>query len=58
MHDAGATTIAQDRESAVVFGMPGSAIELGAVDHVTPLDQMAVTILRMSTVATVNRVST
>jgi two-component system, chemotaxis family, protein-glutamate methylesterase/glutaminase len=38
---AGAMTFAQDEESSVIFGMPKAAIELGAVDRVLPLDQMA-----------------
>jgi len=37
MHDAGATNIAQDESSCVVFGMPREAIALGSVDHVLPL---------------------
>jgi two-component system chemotaxis response regulator CheB len=38
---AGATTIAQDQASAVVFGMPAEAIRLGAADHVLPPDRIA-----------------
>jgi two-component system chemotaxis response regulator CheB len=41
MHDAGATTLAQDERSSVVWGMPGAAVHLGAVDHVVPLEQVA-----------------
>jgi two-component system, chemotaxis family, protein-glutamate methylesterase/glutaminase len=37
----GATTFAQDEASSVIFGMPKAAIELGAVDRVLPLDQIA-----------------
>lgn len=33
---AGGTTIAQDQESCVVFGMPGRAIQLGAAEQVLP----------------------
>jgi two-component system, chemotaxis family, protein-glutamate methylesterase/glutaminase len=33
---AGATTVAQDEASSVVFGMPAVAISLGVVDHVLP----------------------
>jgi two-component system chemotaxis response regulator CheB len=38
---AGALTIAQDEASSVVFGMPREAIEMGAVDRVLALDQIA-----------------
>ncbi|NOR82406.1 MAG: chemotaxis-specific protein-glutamate methyltransferase CheB [Ardenticatenales bacterium] len=34
---AGGATIAQDEESSIVFGMPGSAIGQGVVDRVLPL---------------------
>ncbi|NWK77042.1 chemotaxis response regulator protein-glutamate methylesterase [Aquitalea sp. LB_tupeE] len=46
MHDAGATTIAQDEDSCVVFGMPKEAIKLGAADEVMPLDNIAKAICR------------
>jgi two-component system chemotaxis response regulator CheB len=38
---AGGLTLAQDEASCVVFGMPKTAIEAGAVDHVLPLDALA-----------------
>ncbi|MBL8485842.1 MAG: chemotaxis response regulator protein-glutamate methylesterase [Rhodocyclaceae bacterium] len=38
MHDAGATTVAEDESTCVVFGMPKEAIKLGGVDKVVPLD--------------------
>jgi two-component system chemotaxis response regulator CheB len=41
MKDAGASTLAQDEASCVVFGMPKEAIELGAVDKVAPLGALA-----------------
>jgi len=37
MKQAGASTIAQDEKSCVVFGMPKEAIQLGAVDSVLDL---------------------
>jgi two-component system chemotaxis response regulator CheB len=41
MREVGAFTIAQDKESCVVFGMPAVAIELGAVEQVLPASQVA-----------------
>jgi two-component system chemotaxis response regulator CheB len=41
MRDRGAITIAQDRESSVVHGMPGEAIQLGGAVHVAPADNIA-----------------
>ena len=37
----GGTVIAQDEATSEFFGMPGAAIETGAVDFVLPLDQIA-----------------
>lgn len=41
MKEAGATTIAQDESSCIVFGMPREAIARGAVDVVMPLQEIA-----------------
>jgi two-component system chemotaxis response regulator CheB len=41
MKDKGAVTIAQDRESSVVHGMPGEAIKLGGATYVLPTDKIA-----------------
>jgi two-component system chemotaxis response regulator CheB len=41
LRHAGALTIAQDEASSVVFGMPREAIEMGAVDRILALDQIA-----------------
>jgi two-component system chemotaxis response regulator CheB len=41
MKEAGATTIAQDEKSCVVFGMPKEAIKLGVIDKVVSLDNLA-----------------
>lgn len=46
MREAGAHTIAQDRESSVVFGMPREAIERGAAVDILPLSEMARAIVR------------
>jgi two-component system, chemotaxis family, protein-glutamate methylesterase/glutaminase len=41
MRRSGALTIAQDRESSVIFGMPAAAIKLGAAAHVLPPEGIA-----------------
>jgi two-component system chemotaxis response regulator CheB len=45
MRDAGATTMAQDERTCVVFGMPAEAIKLGAVDRVVALPDIARAVL-------------
>lgn len=40
LRDLGATTLAQDRESSVVNGMPGEAISLGGATYVLPPDRI------------------
>ncbi|MBN2526224.1 MAG: chemotaxis response regulator protein-glutamate methylesterase [Deltaproteobacteria bacterium] len=40
MKNEGATNIAQDESTCVVFGMPKVAIETGGVDHILPLDKI------------------
>ncbi|MBI3853098.1 MAG: chemotaxis-specific protein-glutamate methyltransferase CheB [Verrucomicrobia bacterium] len=45
MKDQGAITIAQDRQSSVVHGMPGEAIELGGATHVLAADNIAATLI-------------
>jgi two-component system chemotaxis response regulator CheB len=46
MKEAGATTIAQDEKSCVVFGMPQEAIKRSAVDRIVPLESIAGHILK------------
>ena len=41
MMEEGAGTIAQDEATSVVWGMPGSAVKIGAAMHVLPLHQIA-----------------
>ncbi len=40
MHGRGALTIVQDKNSSVVYGMPGEALKLGAADLVLTPDQI------------------
>jgi len=46
MHDAGAYTLGQNRETCAVFGMPDAAEKLGAVDRLLPPDRIAEEITR------------
>jgi two-component system chemotaxis response regulator CheB len=46
MRQAGAATIAQDRQSSVVYGMPAEAVRLGAAEVVLPLKDIASGIVR------------
>jgi two-component system chemotaxis response regulator CheB len=39
--DAGGRTIAQDKDTSLIFGMPRAAIELGVVDKVMPLEHIS-----------------
>ncbi len=48
MKQAGASTIAQNEASCVVFGMPREAIRAGAVDDILPLNQIAAMLTRMA----------
>lgn len=41
MHDAGGIGIAQDRETATIYGMPGAALQSGGVRHVLPIGEVA-----------------
>lgn len=41
LRDGGSVTFAQDRESSVVFGMPGAAVALGAAQYVLPPQKIA-----------------
>lgn len=57
MGEAGAPTIAQDEATSVVWGMPGTAVKLGAARYVWPLHHVASGVLdlaseRTSTAAT------
>lgn len=49
MRRTGALTMAQDRASSVIHGMPGEAVRLGAAMHVLSPQDMAVTLNRLIT---------
>lgn len=41
IHDAGGVGIAQDRESATIYGMPGAALHAGGARYVLPATEIA-----------------
>lgn len=48
MQEVGASTIAQDEKSSVVWGMPGEAVKIGAADYILPLDKIPQKILELA----------
>jgi two-component system chemotaxis response regulator CheB len=48
MLDAGASTIAQDEASSVVWGMPGTAVRLGGAQQILPLHRIAMELLHLT----------
>ena len=47
MRDKGAVTIAQDKESSVVHGMPGEAIQLKGATYILPPDRIVETLQQL-----------
>lgn len=47
MRDAGSPTIVQDEATSVIYGMPRAAVDLGAAEHVLPVDAIAPMLLRL-----------
>lgn len=45
--EKGAVTIAQDKESSVVYGMPGEAIKLGAATHVLSPEKIPAALMNL-----------
>lgn len=48
MRAAGATTVAQDEASSVVWGMPGEAVRIGAAERVLDIGAIAPAILQLA----------
>jgi chemotaxis response regulator CheB len=46
MRRAGAATLAQDRATSVVYGVPGAAAALGAAGQILPLPSIGAAVLR------------
>jgi len=48
MKEAGATNIVQDEKTSVVWGMPGSAVKLGAAELQFPIEKIAAKLLDLA----------
>jgi two-component system chemotaxis response regulator CheB len=48
IYKAGGLTLSQDEATSVVFGMPKVAIEMGHVEKVVPLNEMAATLNKLA----------
>jgi two-component system chemotaxis response regulator CheB len=58
LREAGAATFAQNEATCVVYGMPRAAMELGAVEHILPLDEIPDALVRSARLKSgVNRAS-
>jgi two-component system, chemotaxis family, protein-glutamate methylesterase/glutaminase len=44
----GGLTIAQDEETCVLYGMPRAAVQLDAVEHILPLDQIGTALSKLA----------
>jgi len=47
LRNNGAVTIVQDRESSVIFGMPGEAVKIDAADFILPPESIALLLARL-----------
>jgi len=52
--DAGAITIAQDEATSLIWGMPGSAVKLGAAQKVLPLEKISGSLVQLVTMPLTN----
>ena len=48
LKDLGAVTIAQDKESSVVYGMPWEAVRIGAATHILPPNRILTEMVRLT----------
>jgi two-component system chemotaxis response regulator CheB len=48
LKDLGATTVAQDRDSSVIFGMPGEAVKRDAATWILPPEEIASLLIQLS----------
>ncbi len=46
--EAGGRTIAQDKNSSVIFGMPNVAIEKKCIDHILPLNEISTFLIKLT----------
>lgn len=47
MQQKGACTLAQNRETCMIYGMPNKAVEIGAVQSVLPLNEIGPTVMQL-----------
>jgi two-component system chemotaxis response regulator CheB len=47
LRSKGAVTIAQDRESSIIFGMPGEAVKLDATDYILPPERISLLLAQL-----------
>lgn len=48
INDSGGKTVVQDKETSVIWGMPGSAVKLDAAQHIMPLHEIAAKLIDLS----------
>jgi two-component system, chemotaxis family, protein-glutamate methylesterase/glutaminase len=48
LHEAGGRTFVQDKESAVIYGMPGAALSKNCVDEVVPLTKISSHLIQLA----------
>jgi two-component system chemotaxis response regulator CheB len=47
LRNTGAVTIVQDRESSIIFGMPGEAVKIDAAEYILPPDEITRLLVRL-----------